>query len=350
MWENIKNNSILTLLFSIGAVYFFLQYLSPLLGPGLVALVFVTAFGPFLQKIRTTFGIHRQVGAVLLLIFFVAVLGGIVALLYTFLAGTLPELIGNLEEFYGELEGKIHNLSLWLGNLIRISTKDLEAFFLRTMGQLREGITAAVSSGLMDSSLKMVGKVGRGLLFLGTFLISVVMFSKDYDEIMNKLLDKKEFSFILSVFCEILRYLATVVKAQLVIMPLIGSLCALVLTLLKVEHGIFWGILAGVLDAMPMIGTGIVLTPIGLYALFHGEVGKALVVLLLYVGCVLLREFLEPRLIGKQMGIPPIALLLAIYGGIKLFGPIGILKGPLGYLTVMTIVKKRRGEEQTTLL
>ena len=47
-----------------------------------------------------------------------------------------------------------------------------------------------------------------------------------------------------------------------------------------------------------------------------------------------MREFLEPKLIGKKVGIYPIAILLSVYAGVKLFGLGGILKGPLGLVMI----------------
>ena len=67
MLEQLKNNKLFILLLITGAVYFFLKYLTPLLAPILVAMLFVTIFGSMLQKIQKSLRIHRQIGAVLLL-------------------------------------------------------------------------------------------------------------------------------------------------------------------------------------------------------------------------------------------------------------------------------------------
>ena len=107
-----------------------------------------------------------------------------------------------------------------------------------------------------------------------------------------------------------------------------------VLAVSGISQGVLWGILAGVLDALPFIGTGIVLMPLALVQLFQGSYGRAVVCLVLYAACVFLRETLEPRLIGKRMGISPIAVLTAVYAGIRLFGLWGIIKGPLGFMII----------------
>ena len=138
----------------------------------------------------------------------------------------------------------------------------------------------------------------------------------------------------LEIICGIIRYIATYVKAQLIIMSIIGGLTAAVLGISGIRHGFLWGLLAGILDAFPFVGTGVVLVPLGIQQLVYGNYGRAVICLILYVACIFIRELLEPRLIGKRVGVPPIAILLSLYAGIQLFGIWGLLEGPLGFVIV----------------
>ena len=85
---------------------------------------------------------------------------------------------------------------------------------------------------------------------------------------------------------------------------------------------------------LPFIGTGIILIPLGIWQLLNGWYVQTVVCFILYGVCVIMREFLEPKLIGKKVGIYPIAILLSVYAGVKLFGLGGILKGPLGLVMI----------------
>ena len=153
-------------------------------------------------------------------------------------------------------------------------------------------------------------------------------------EAVNRLLDREECHVFLEVICGIIRYIATYVKAQIVIMGTIALIAAAVLGVSGVRHGVMWGVLAGILDALPFIGTGIVLVPLAIQQLFYGQYVRAALCLLTYVVCIFVRELLEPRLIGKRVGVSPIAILLSIYAGIKLFGAWGIIGGPLGFIII----------------
>ena len=167
--------------------------------------------------------------------------------------------------------------------------------------------------------------------------------AKDYDKVMTKLLEKEEFHLILEVLCGVVRYLAIFVRAQLLLILLISATCVLGLSLFQVEKGFFYGLLAGVLDALPFVGTGIVLVPLAIYQCIMHHYLKALGCLVLYAVCILIRELLEPRLIGKKMGLPTLFVLAALFVGVRLFGVMGIIKGPLGFLLVKLIYQSKYG-------
>ena len=88
------------------------------------------------------------------------------------------------------------------------------------------------------------------------------------------------------------------------------------------------------MDALPFIGTSIVLLPLALWELFSGACLKAFFCLLAYGVSALFRELAEPKLIGKRVGVYPFIILISVYAGMKLFGLWGIIKGPVGLVMI----------------
>lgn len=308
MWEKLRQNSVLLLLAVTGAVYLFLRYLSPLVGPVLTALIFVTILGPFLKKLQDRLHMHRQFGAVLLLLLAGAALALVLWGMGSWLCAGLPE---------------------WLAEL----------------GEWRERLTGLLDKivpQMLTKSWAYAGSVGEIGGFLVTFLIAVVLLAKDYDRFMNLMLDREDCHVVLEVICGVIRYLANFLRAQLVIMAIISALSALVLWISGLRNGIFWGLLAGLLDALPFVGTCVVLLPLAIFRLAAGDYARAAVCVLLYAACAVLRELLEPRLIGRNVGMAPLAVLVSLYAGIQLFGVIGIIKGPLGYVMIRQIYRSLR--------
>lgn len=334
MLEKIRESKILTLLLIVAVVYFFLQYLTPLFSPILTAMLFVTIFGPFLKSLQARLHIHRQLGAILLLVLGCGLLAVMIWVLFSWAVGSLPEWVSQLETLEQELRQIIQKGSSVIGEVLGIDGEYLESTLQARLGEGMDYLQAEGAAGMLSGSLQYLKKLALLGGFFVTFVIAAVLLARDYDRIMNKLLDREEFHVLLEVICGVIRYIATFVRAQLVIMTAISLAAGVALSVSGIRNGALWGLLAGLLDALPFIGTGIVLMPLAVAQLFQGNYGRAVVCLTLYAACVFLREILEPRLIGRRMGISPIAVLMAVYAGIRLFGLWGIIKGPLGFMMI----------------
>lgn len=334
MMEIVRKYKLITLLGIIAVVYFFLEYIAHLISPVLVAMLFVTIFGPFLKKLQERFHIHRQIGAVFILVAFGAVILLLLWLLITWIAGSLPQWVKGMDGIWEGLLDSVQKLCNLGSKITGMDTEYLEEELLNRMQEGADYVENHALPGLLSGSVRYVKHIITIGGFILLFIIATVFLAKDYDKIMNQMLNRQECHLVLDVICGIIRYVATFVKAQLLIMLLIGSICSVVLTLLRIPSGMFWGILAGVLDALPLFGTGIVLVPLAIMQLLSGKYLAGVLCLGLYVVCIFTRELLEPRLIGDKMGIPPLVVLATIYAGIQLFGLFGIIKGPLGFILV----------------
>jgi predicted PurR-regulated permease PerM len=129
-------------------------------------------------------------------------------------------------------------------------------------------------------------------------------------------------------------------RTQAIMMTFIAVLCCVGLLLIGNKYALIIGIGIGIFDAFPILGSGLILVPWGIAELFNRNLYSAAVLLTLYLGCQLTRQFLEPRLLGNRIGIKPVYTLMAMYIGVKVFGFPGFLLGPLGLVIITTIVKE----------
>ena len=130
MAEKWKSNKIMTLLVIIGAVYFFLKYLTPLVAPVLIAMLFVTMFGPTLKKMQARLHVHRQIGAVILLLIACTILGLLVWILFSWIVGSLPDFIGRLDTIEQQIGTVVRNVCEIVGRTIGIDSNYLESLLL----------------------------------------------------------------------------------------------------------------------------------------------------------------------------------------------------------------------------
>ena len=88
------------------------------------------------------------------------------------------------------------------------------------------------------------------------------------------------------------------------------------------------GVIA-LLDFLPVLGVGIFLVPWGIVSLLTGERVLGIGLLLLFVAIAVVRQFLEPRILGRGYGVHPLVTLLSLYAGARLFGFFGLLIFPM---------------------
>ena len=128
-------------------------------------------------------------------------------------------------------------------------------------------------------------------------------------------------------------------RTQFVIMAVTSILCILGLFLIGNSYSLLLGIGIGILDALPIFGTGTVLIPWGIVMLLQKKWKEGLVILALYVVCYFVREILEARIMGNKVGLSALETLISMYVGLKLFGIAGFLLGPVGLLLVEDLVE-----------
>jgi predicted PurR-regulated permease PerM len=107
---------------------------------------------------------------------------------------------------------------------------------------------------------------------------------------------------------------------------------------LRIPGAIGWAALVAVVDAIPVLGTGTVLIPWSLVCFLQGDSLRAVGLLGTYVAGFLLRSVLEPRLVGKQLGLDPLVTLMAMYAGYRLWGILGMLLSPLIAMTALLLL------------
>ena len=301
-------------------LFLFLKYVFPLLSPFLLAYLSVYAVYPLLYRLEERRKIKKTITMFFLLGIFVLVLLGIVWIILAATGGSVEEFLPVIME--------------WKDRLFVTSGS---AFFQDMLPDL------------LKNTVSYVGKVFPVLAYIGIYLIATILMAKDFDGLMEKVHGIGALDVFMDIVGKILRTAGMYLKAQLVLILVIMVICTVGFYFIGISSPILLGVLTGVMDALPFIGTGIILIPSSILFFLEKEFAKGMVCLVLYIVCVAVRELLEPRLVGKGLGIFPVVLLISIYAGMKLFGVAGIIKGPLAvvlYKNIWTLLfkEKKAGE------
>ena len=278
-----KNNKYIVLLLIIGAVYFLLQYVCPLVTPVLIAGLFLTVCYPTFDDIQKKTRIKKQYLASAILLIICAVLIVLVWLGGSYIINHFPEWIGEMDAIQQEFVNRISEGCQQLGNLLKIDTSDMKDSIIYQTDLFLDNIQTRISPELLGQTWSFLKQLFSIIGVLAITMIATVLLAKDYDSILSWMGSHSASRLVLEIILNIIRYISTFLKAQLIIMLCISVTCVTLLSVFKIEKSILFGILAGIMDALPFIGTGIILLPLGIWQLLQGYYVKAVFCLIAYL-------------------------------------------------------------------
>jgi predicted PurR-regulated permease PerM len=117
-----------------------------------------------------------------------------------------------------------------------------------------------------------------------------------------------------------------------------GTLGGAVFALCGFKSPFFWGVIMALLAFLPIVGIGAVFLPAAIYLFLQGRIGTGIFFVLFYVvlSCGI-EYFFKPKLVGQRVQMHTLLVFLAIIGGLKLFGILGIIYGPLVVTAFLTL-------------
>ncbi len=247
------------------------------------------------------------------------------------LAKQLPKLLQELSPVMTRLEDRLLHFSARLPEPLSQATADW-------IGKLFAGssvLLTTASERLFSLAAGILTKVPDLLLFVLTSLLSAYFFSIDGDSLRSWFRSNLPRHWREKA-CPILRKLRHAlggyVRSQLYLSAVSFAICALGLLILGYRKFLLLALLVGLVDALPVLGSGAVLLPWALLCFLRGDTAAGSGLLLLYAVVSIVRTVLEPKFLGKQIGLHPLLTLLSLYGGYKLFRIAGMILLPIGVL------------------
>lgn len=183
------------------------------------------------------------------------------------------------------------------------------------------------------------GLAGLGVVLLIGFIGAVLLMRHQY-ALLNDIKESYFYKEIRSIFGRVSEVAGSFIKTQSIIMGSMALACAVGIFILRLGHPVLSGIGIAVLDAFPILGSGMILVPWAVLRLMKGSVVQALGLLVLYIITVCIRELLEPKLMGHKLNIHPFYMLMATVIGVQLFGFWGIFTGPLALVMIREILEQ----------
>lgn len=319
-----------------------LIYLFGLLSPFAIGYVIAKLINPIAARLQKWLKIPRGISAVLVIIFTVGVIGGILGLLVYQLFDEIRSLYMDWDNIIASLRDNWRSLSAsW--DKMYIGIPD----FIRNVinnafdGLYKQSVEMTSNIPVVNAVQVAAKSLPSGLIWTIMFILSLFfMVSRNISltETVRKYMGDSPADKMIEIKNQCVTYLGGYVKAQLILMVIVFFVILVILSLANAPFALLVAAITAVLDALPFFGSGIVLWPLAVVYFIDGRITLGIIYIAVYIAVMLVRRFVEPKLVSDRMGFEnPIIMLIIMYIGYKLWGVTGLITGPLLFMLIISL-------------
>ena len=309
--------------------------------PFVVGWILALLANPLVRFLERRVKLVRRHGSMLIII---AALAMVIGLFYG--AGLLVyremgSFLADAPEIYQSVIAEIENALQNGRKLAEYFPQNLQPPLLAFSDNL-DGLFGKLVSRAAEPTVQIAGHVAKSipnlLVNMVIIILSSYLFLADRESIMRWLkehLPAFVFRYIEYMKRDAKGLIGGYFLAQFRIMCVVALILAAGFLVLGVRYGVLLAFLTAILDFLPIFGTGTVLFPWAVVKLFAGEYAYATGLILLYILTQVVRQIIQPKIVGESMGLPPLMTLFLLYLGFKLRGLTGmILAVPVGLVFI----------------
>jgi len=316
--------------------YLVLKFLVPVLVPFIIAFCVVWLLRFPSELLARKIGRGNKIILAILLTMFYVLVGFFVLKLSANVAPSIgnfflqlpsiytEQILPAMQDVYQELSGIMmeHNPDVVL---------EMESIFDQIL--LKIGSVISNSSGSIIKSISSYAAAVPGIVVkIIITIISSYFIAGDYEHIIFFILgllpEPKRTKFV-SLMDQLKIMLGIFIRSYLLLMVITFVELSIGLSLNRIPYAILIALGIAIFDILPILGTGGVLIPWIIIAAVLGNYGMAIGILITYLVITIVRNFLEPKLVGQQIGLHPLATLISMFVGARLFGIVGLFGFPV---------------------
>ncbi len=317
-------------------VYVTLEYALKLFSPFLIAFIVAYSLRRPSRFLARSIGLPYKLIALLMVLLFYCTIGVLISLLGVKLisaiadfVSSLPpfykdQIVPSLSSFYGEIEEAVSRMDPTLIPVLN----DLFTQLIQSIGELISNLSVkivAVISGYA-SSLPIL------FIRLVIMLISTFFIAADYDMLIGFAARQIPDRFR-DLMREIKRYvvgtLFVCIRSYALIMSITFIELSIGFTIIGIGKPLLIAVLIALFDILPVLGTGGIMVPWIVISAIQSNYSLALGLLILYMVITIVRNIIEPKIVGSQIGLHPVVTLVSLFVGAQLFGVIGLFGFPI---------------------
>lgn len=317
-------------------IYLVIKYALPMVMP--FAVGFVIAY--FLHRpsvfLARTLHINVRIVSVLIVLVFFCTVGLLITLASIRAFSMSKSLVMMIPVFYQTyVEPVVRDLFTvieeWTKTLAPSLESTLNSLFNQAILSLGESV-----SGLSVSAMRWVSGAASSLpsvlikhllLIISTFFIAL-----DYDKLTGfclRQLSGKSGAMFMQIKEYIIGTLFVCIRSYAIIMSITFVELSIGFTIIGLEYALPIAFGIAIFDILPVLGTGGIMLPWAVITAIRGDIPLALSLLAVYVVVTIIRNIIEPKIVGAQLGLHPVVTLVSMFVGTQLFGVLGLFGFPI---------------------
>lgn len=340
---NENTAKILKIVLSVAAVIlgvFVAIKLSFYLVPFIIAFILSSIIEPVIRLMIRKTKISRKVAAPIALVLTLIIIGFVLVLVISKLVNEISDIIRILPDYFSQL---YINLTAFISNAADIY-EWLPEQITDNIGSVISNISTSIINilnSVVKGAFATAVSIPEALIFIIVTILSTYFLSSDRDKIygfFRRQFPESWIDKIISIKNDMFSALFGYMRAQLILMSITFTELFFALTIIRVKYSLIVAFFTSIIDAFPILGTGTILIPWSLYELITGNIRMGVSLIIIYAIVLIVRQMIEPKIVGAQIGIYPLVTLIAMYSGLKLFGFPGLILGPILILLVKNIL------------
>jgi len=197
-----------------------------------------------------------------------------------------------------------------------------------------------IANSIVSGAFSTVVLLPEVLVFTIVTILSTFFIASDREKIINFFKNQLPESWIkkiISIKEDMFNALFGYIRAQLILMSITFTELYIGLTIIGIRYTLLLAFLIAIIDALPVFGTGGILIPWAIYNFLTGDIKRGISLFVLYLIVLIIRQLIEPKILGHQIGVYPLLTLISMYVGLRLIGVFGLILGPITFLLLKNI-------------
>lgn len=294
---------------------------------------------PLVGWLESRVKIKKKLGSALIIILVIAIVAGLGYLGIVKLAREIQMALNNAPDLYQDLEAGFREIGERFQGVYRMLPENIQNGWnslIQNMNERVGGVIAGIGNPAVEATGNVVKRIPGILVSVIVALVSAYFFTAQREEIIqwSKKVAPKAIEARMSMVMYNLKYaVGGYFKAQFKIMAVVGLILLCGFLILGVDYAFLLAILIAFLDFLPFFGTGTALIPWAVYKFFVMDIKIAIALLIIYGITQLVRQIIQPKLVGDSIGLSPLLTLILLYVGYRVGSLLGmILAVPIGMI------------------